>query len=288
VRLDAPGIPVAADFLVEGERGCERTRDLTVRDGFFAGTRIRLPELGQLVTRNPDSLGEIERIAEPANGLPLLPKPQRTLAGGLRPPEALALGGRARAVSDPELVEIAQRVAVVRRQQLRDLLPPLSCLAFRPVRNVKVLLGAQRLRQRFVGDVPDEDVPERELVLAREGRWLARQHKLLDAQPPYRVARLARAAPGEAGNGAQPERPPDHGGILEDRLLDGRKRVEAGSDERLDRARNLDLDGSLFDHPPLRPRRPKDLAVDQHANDLLAEERIPLAPLDDGAPELVR
>ena len=73
--LDAACIPVVAELLVERERRLERTRHLAVGDRFLPRRRVGLPEARQLVLRKPDSLGEIERGAEPAHRFPLLPEP---------------------------------------------------------------------------------------------------------------------------------------------------------------------------------------------------------------------
>ncbi len=95
----------------------------------------------------------------------------------------------------------------------RQRLDPLGC--------AEVELGPPRARDLAVRDVADEDVPERVLHLAGHRSAPLAPDQLLALErmqhllglPPRRVA--------DRGDGTEPEDLPDHGGLVEERLLDG-------------------------------------------------------------------
>ena len=89
-----------------------------------------------------------------------------------------------------ELVEVAERLELVGRDQLGDLLGAVAGALLGPPRDAGVLVGAQRLRQRVVGAVADQVVPERELVLVGEAT-----RARAAARAPSRAAARARRGP---------------------------------------------------------------------------------------------
>ena len=157
--------------------------------------------------------------------------PRRPATGrpfGRRPPTpsnaSLELAGRRRSPSSSRY----RAPQLVGRDQLGDLLGAIAGPLLGPSGDARVLLGAERLRERVVGAVADQVVAERELVLVGERRRLVRDDELLHAEPPERVAHLGSGPAGELGDRAEPEHPPDHRRVLEHRLLVVRAGRRAG------------------------------------------------------------
>ena len=122
---------------------------------------------------------------------------------------------------------------------------------------------------------------EGELVLVPERGRLVRDDELLHPQPPQRVAHLGDGPAGQLGHGTDPEHAADHRRVLEDGLLVLGQPVEPRRDQPLDGARELDVGDRPRDLPSRRLGRAEHPVVDQLADDLLDEERIALAALDD-------
>ena len=104
-----------------------------------------------------------------------------------------------------------------------------------PGRRALVALRSGAPGDLAVGDVADEQVPERVLVLAaHRGAPLAADEllPLERVQPLLRVLRARALA--DRADGAEPEDLPEHRGVLEELLLARRKPVEAGRDDPLD------------------------------------------------------
>ena len=104
-------------------------------------------------------------------------------------------------------------------------------------------LAARVLRQRVVGRVADQQVPEAEGVVARED-GAARPHELA-AHEPLQARRHLGALLGrrELRDRVAPELVADDGCVLEEALLVKAERVEARGDECLYRLRHFEVQG---------------------------------------------
>ena len=91
-----------------------------------------------------------------------------------------------------------------------------------------VLPRPHRLRQRRVGDVADQHVLERVLVLPRKAAAGARHHEVLLLKRGESVLEVDALLLLDPGERALPEGLPDHRGMLEDAPLRRRQRVETG------------------------------------------------------------
>ena len=88
------------------------------------------------------------------------------------------------------------------------------------------------------------------------------------------------SVPSQEGDGAGPEDPADHGRSLEHPLRAGVEEIDPRSQHGLDRVG----DHHTFDRaggPPHAPLAPDVSFVDQLADDLLQEERVPLGVSED-------
>ena len=101
----------------------------------------------------------------------------------------------------------------------------------------------------------------------------ARHDQLLDAQAPQDLARVGRPLAGQVCEERIPEDAPDHAGVLGGPLLGGRKAVQPGREDGLDRRRDLDLLHRPCQLPGL-VHEAHDAAVHEHAHQLLGEERV--------------
>jgi hypothetical protein len=93
-------------------------------------------------------------------------------------------------------------------------------------------------------------VAERELVLVRERRGFVREHELFHPKASECLAHLGDALTGELGDRADPEHTPDHGRVLECRLLVLGQAVQARGDQPMDRTRELHVSDAPRDLPP--------------------------------------
>ena len=180
---------------------------------------------------------------------------------------------------------VAQRPQVVVGEHPGPVLAALRGERLQPACRAAVLLGAQCARDLLVGDVSDDGVGEGELRLAEHDRGALPPHQLLSLQLVQQVLDRPALAGADLRQRAQPERPADHGGILDEELLLHGQRVETGGDDRLHRLRHRQLrPGQLG----ARARRSQQAAVEQHAHVLLREERVPAGAGEQGRAKLRR
>ena len=136
-------------------------------------------------------------------------------------------------------------------------------------------VDARRLGQAGIGDLADQDVLEPVGGLARDRRTRLRHDELAAQEHVERLADLLQLR-GQLGDCAAPEDPADHGRPLQDGLLVRRQPIDPRSDQRLQGVRD-----------PLREfRRRPALALVQHPDRLLEEERIPLGLREQRRPRL--
>ena len=136
-----------------------------------------------------------------------------------------------------------------------------------PLREARVVLRTRELRHARVRDLADQGVLEAVRRLARDRRArLAEQELAL--QEVVEQGLVLRDVGREVLERALPEDPPDDRAALEQRLRIGREVVDAGRDERLQRVR--DTIG----------RAVAGAALDEHADRLLDEQRVPLGAVE--------
>ena len=132
-----------------------------------------------------------------------------------------------------------------------------------------MLFGARGPRDLLIRDVANERVPEGELVLSVHRRDSNGTDELATYELVQVTPHVIAAAGADGRDGAAPEYPSDHGGIVEERLQLGTKRVEPGSHERLHR---------------LGHGEPLDVAaLDEHPRELLCVERVSTGALEERA-----
>src|SRR6266545_7766165 len=111
---------------------------------------------------------------------------------------------------------------------------------------------ALTLRDRLVGDVPDDVLEERVLTsLGRAGIGLDREH-LLAEQGSQQGLEVGLGQAGERSDTLPREHLAEHRAVLDEAALLGREPVEPRSDERLQRLRyleRLDRSGRVEDAP---------------------------------------
>ena len=111
-----------------------------------------------------------------------------------------------------------------------DLQQLLARTILQPAREAAVQAGALLLRQPCVGDLADEHVLEAEGPLPADRRARLAQRELPQLEILERrldVVRVGR----DVGERAEPEDPADHGGALQQRLLERGQDVDAGGDQ---------------------------------------------------------
>jgi len=181
------------------------------------------------------SWSQLKRPAEPCLGLSRV-EPERPLAGK---GEKVARGGR----ELPDLRCVAgglgefQGLQVVVGEHLGQVLDPLPGLALDPGRGRAVAACSFGPRDLGVGDVAHEEVPERILALPRHRARTRRSHELLSRQFVQRELDIPLLAAPHLGDGVCPEDLADDCRVLEQALPLGRKRVQAGGDQRLEGVR---------------------------------------------------
>ena len=126
--------------------------------------------------------------------------------------------------------------------------------------------GPLRARDLAVGDVADEQVPERVLALAFHRAHPSRANELLTGKLVQGELKLALVAAADLGQSAHPEHLPEHGCVLEQALPLRRKRVQTGGDQSLQALRQLHLAGTQ-------------VAVGKQAHELLRIQRVAARPL---------
>ena len=142
-----------------------------------------------------------------------------------------------------------------------------------PVRKSDMEIRPATLRQLVVGDIPDEDVLERELALGSHSRNLMFMHEisaLACSEMPKQFALLAAVAL-QARDGAGPENRADDRSVLSKTFLRRRELVEAGDDQAL-QARGNGQVGRLVGDMPAQSIHQS--TVTEHLHGLLDEERV--------------
>ena len=117
-----------------------------------------------------------------------------------------------------------------------------------------------------VGDIADEQMPERVLALSLHRAHPGRADELLPGQLVQSQLELGLVAAADLGQRAHPEHLPEHGRVLKQALPLRRERVQAGGDQRLQTLRQLHLAGTQ-------------VAVGEQAHELLRIERVAARPL---------
>ena len=195
----APGPVVSREGLLPGVNDIGDGRDAV------GGKSVGLPQRRQLEVVMAHAGSQVEGRSKPPDRLALLPQPASALSGRPRPAVPLPLGLAPPAVDLAEVVQPAKRLEVVGGEKLGDLLAAIARLLLRPMGCGRVLLGPQLLRQPVVGDVADQGVVERVLVLAGDRRGLARNDDVSIAEPAENPADAVRALTREPAKGTCPE-----------------------------------------------------------------------------------
>jgi hypothetical protein len=102
-----------------------------------------------------------------------------------------------------------------------------------PLGREPVLLGSKGARDLSVGDVADEHMPKRVLRLGRHRRAPLPPHELLALEPVQALLHGPALEPVHGGESPAPEDLPEHGRILDERLVLGGERVEPRGDDPL-------------------------------------------------------
>src|SRR5215211_3365103 len=150
-----------------------------------------------------------------------------------------------------------------------------------PPREALVQLRTQLLRERRVRRVADEDVREAENVLAHEDPALLGQ----DETPPDVGACVGVR---ELDDGRPPELLAGDRGALNDLALAGIEPVETRGQERVDRRRDPQGAEVRSERPPTFLLAAQVPLLEQHAEQLLDEERIALGRSHDQRRDVVR
>ena len=169
------------------------------------------------------------------------------------------------------------RMFVVMREQLGELALPIPGLSLDPLRHTGMRPGPIAQGQALVGDVLDQDVPERELTFADDRGAGARMDETPVLESPQDLVELDRIQTGleEGPDGAVPEGSADDGGRLQDPLLDRRQQIDPRREDTLNGVGDLEVLGA---------RR----LIQQPLHDLLQEERVAAGALQDLGAEIVR
>jgi hypothetical protein len=88
-----------------------------------------------------------------------------------------------------------------------------------PLGREPVLLGSKGARDLSVGDVADEHMPKRVLRLGRHRRAPLPPHELLALEPMEALLDGPALEPVHGGERPAPEHLPEHGGVLDQRLV---------------------------------------------------------------------
>ncbi len=208
--------------------------------------------------------GELGGAAKLREGVVEIEARQREGGGAAQPPQ--------RSLREPLALVIAVAPCQLRdagRDRLRVVVCQRAGAAVRravglePAREGGVQACAARLRQAAVGDLAGECVLEDELGVR------GADEAALDQGPHLR----ARA--GQRGQARRGERPADHRGRLERRLRLGRKEVDAGGEDALDRVRDAEVEPVAAQRPPARSPLEQP-PVEEVCEHLLDEERVSL------------
>ncbi len=136
-----------------------------------------------------------------------------------------------------------------------------------------------------VRDVADERVAEGVLVLARDGARGEPPDELLLLQRPKREPDLRGLEVADGRNRVRPEAAADHRRILEHELLVPLQRVDPRCDDSLHRLGQWQLAFAQLPAPVVAVEK---AAIDEHADELLGVQRVPLCAREQRLPELGR
>ena len=117
-----------------------------------------------------------------------------------------------------------------------------------PQREPLVQIGAGLLRQRLIGCVADQEVPESVGIVAEEHRLVRSDQLLAHETSELRVHRGADVVGSELGHGCSVEHLPLDGAALDHRPFVHRECVEPRLQQRVDRRGNDHLAAVLADH----------------------------------------
>ena len=139
-----------------------------------------------------------------------------------------------------------------------------------PLSGEPMLLGSSRTRDLAVGHVSHEQVPERVFALSRDRRPALATHELLSLEPVQGLLGRRPFHSSDLRGGTQPEHLAENRGVLKKHLLFLRQRIEPGGDDSLHR----------FGERQLAVSR-QQVAIGEHADELLGIERVSARPLQE-------
>ena len=169
-------------------------------------------------------------------------------------------------------------LSVVVREDLGVVGHPVAGQALDPGGGRPVLAHPRRSGDLLVGDVSDEQVPERVLGLTLDRRVPHGTQELLPGDRPQALLHRALVEPAHEGQRARPEDGAHDGGVVEERLPLGRQRVEPGGDHGLDGLGDRDV-GAGRDLHGLSPAF-DDPAVGEHASEFPGVQRVSAGSLE--------
>ena len=147
--------------------------------GDIDGFSVQLESLGEVEFERdiqPQRPRQVERSVEQPGGGTVVAPPERAPAGGGK---SLARALRLRVIGLTELCLVADGLLEVVAENLIQL-DQASAVRLQPAGESVVQLGPGRFRQRVVGSIPNQDVPEAKGVLSRKSRLLWANQLLAD------------------------------------------------------------------------------------------------------------
>ena len=215
--------------------------------------------------------GPFEVVARPRGGeVPRTFARQHEGRRGLGPGLGRQLGAGGRRELERLLVVVGDLLGEVGRALAHRVPDPASRL--------DVLAPAGRPRDLPVGDVADQRVPEEMLGLPGDARGRRTAYQLAPRREVQERAHLVLGHPRDSGHRARPEDPPDHRGVVQQRLQGRWERVHACADQRLQGVGHRDRGVRVGQSAA--PGAVEDPLVCEHPHEFLGEERVPAASLD--------
>ena len=144
-----------------------------------------------------------------------------------------------------------ERLRVVMREELRVIGEAPLRLPLDPLGGLDVLLAARGARDLLVGDIADQHMPERELLLVAHRRDSRGSDELAAHELTQARENVVTVTSSHRGERTRPEHLPENGRVLEQVLELGRQRVEASRDQRLDGLRQVSAEVAP-DSPSMR------------------------------------
>ena len=206
-------------------------------------------------------LQQLDRALEKTRGRAVVSPPERTPSGGADP---LSRSSAEDGVRAAQLDLVPCRLLEVEPDDL-----VLFSTLVEPDGDSLVEVGANRLGERLVRGIADEDVAEAVCLVAGNLRGLWPDQLLTDER--VQVGRQLRVVPVERLHGAHVKHPSLHRTALEHAALRRVELIESRRQERLDGRRHRHLAGARLAH---------------ERDHLLEEERVALCRVDDPVPEL--